>query len=468
MFILKEAWESIARHRVLSVVSATTTVVVTAATLMGLAIIHTDTKAQTSAYDTQKVDAIISLDKAKIKKKNATTDIDWSKYELSWEQYSTYAEAAGVTLNAYYYETASAKTSDGVKTVSATTDTDTSGTVSLVGTSSSVATASLPNKGFSLVSGKTVDYTATAVSNKAVVSQAFAKANNYKVGSKFKLVNPSDSKKTIEFTVNGIYKDHAAAAKVSSQYNDATPANNAIYVSSYTFMGDGFYSATKPGSTGHDLRIVFELSSPKDYNTFVKKARAAGLSSNYTMSSPSLAQYEAKVAPLSSLAQVTKISVIVIGIAGAIILLACLILSWKRRNEDIGMLIGVGVGRGKITWRYAVELLMIAVPAVLAGLAIGYGLSFAVAGAVPASSVVRATPTLSVVKNIALGSVVFWAICCVAAIVRVACFTTHTLLDAVSYESSSAKTELVEDLNEDTTTHVHEATTETGKKEVSA
>ncbi|MFT9009519.1 MAG: ABC transporter permease [Bifidobacterium sp.] len=438
MFILKEAWGSIARHKVLSVVSVTTTVVVTAATLMGLAIVQADTNAQTTTYNAQKVNAIISLDKAKIEKANKTKNVDWSKYELSWEKYSTYAEAAGVTINAYYYETADAKLSGDTKTVSGTSDTKSSaerGQISIVSTSSKAATASLPDSGFTLVSGKTVDYTGTTISNKAVVSQSFAKANDYKVGSKFKLVNPSNAKKTIEMTVSGIYKDHASSSKLSTKYSDASNANNAIYVSSYTFMGNGFYSATKPGSIGHVLRIVFELSSPKDYNTFVKKSRAAGLGSNYIISSPTLAQYQAKVAPLTTLAKVMKVTVIAIGAIGAIVLLVCLILSWKRRNEDIGMLVGIGVGRARISWRYSVELLMITIPGAIVGFGIGVGLSFAIAGVLPASGIVRATPDMTLMKYVAIGGVALWALCIIAAIVRVASFRMNTLLGPATYES---------------------------------
>ncbi|MFT9243254.1 MAG: ABC transporter permease [Bifidobacterium aquikefiri] len=465
MFILKEAWGSIARHKVLSIVSVTTTVVVTAATLMGLAIVEADTTARTTAYDAQKVNAIISLDKAKIEKKSNTTNIDWSNYELSWEQYSTYAEAAGVTINAYYYETSDAKLSGDVKAATGSSDTKSTtarGDISVVGTSSKTATRSLPDSGFTLVSGKTVDYTATTVSDKAVVSQAFAKANDYKVGSKFKIANPSDAKKTIELTISGIYKNHAGSSNVSTKYSDASNATNTIYVSSYTFMGNGFYTATKPGSVGHDLRIVFELSSPKDYNTFVKKARAAGLNSNYIISSPTLTAYQSKVSSLTTLANAMKITVIVIGSLGAIILLVCLILAWMRRNEDIGMLIGIGVGRAKIAWRYTVELLMIMVPGVLVGFGIGVGLSFAIAGNIPASQVVRSTPDLTLMKYVALGGVALWVICLIAAIIRVALFRINTLLDSVSYDTEPYDTDSGT-INGDTA-----STTGTDKEEVSA
>ncbi|MFT8704664.1 ABC transporter permease [Bifidobacterium aquikefiricola] len=444
MFILKEAWGSVARHKVLSIVSVTTTVVVTAATLMGLAIVQADTTARTTAYDAQRVNAIISLDKAKIEKKNKTASIDWSNYELSWEQYSTYAEAAGVTINAYYYETSDAKLADGVKAVTGSSDSTGSkarGEISIVGTSSKAATQSLPDSGFTLVSGKTVDYSATAVSDKAVISQAFAQANDYKVGSTFNILNPSDAKKTIKLTVSGIYKNHAGGSGVSTTYSDARNANNAVYVSSYTFMGNGFYSATKPGSVGHDLRIVFELSNPKDYNTFVKKARAAGLSSNYIISSPTLAAYEAKTSSLATLAKAVKIALIVVCSLGVIILLTCLVLAWMRRNEDIGMLIGIGVGRARIAWRYTVELLMITVPGVLIGFAIGTGLSFAIAGTLPASDVVRSTPDLALIERVALGAAAFWVICLIAAIIRVALFRMNTLLDPVTYGTDSGSTD---------------------------
>ena len=100
---------------------------------------------------------------------------------------------------------------------------------------------------------------------------------------------------------------------------------NAIYVSAYTFIvSNNLDSGEETGWAKPDLNIMFMLSSPDDYQSFVKAAKKADaeLKDGYEISSPSLEAYRKSIAPLGALNDTMRITMIALWVAGGLLLVA--------------------------------------------------------------------------------------------------------------------------------------------------
>ncbi|MCI1636441.1 ABC transporter permease [Bifidobacterium sp.] len=432
MFVLKEAWATISRHKGRSTLAALTIVIVSVVSLTGLSILKAENIATTTSYDSQDVTAIFKLNRAKVIKANEGKTIDWSKYTLGWEDYITYAQAAVVQFSADYNESADISASGNLKAVSGNsgTSSDTAvgkgrGALSVVGFSSAASAKKAANGSFTLTSGKAVSYSESTASNTVLISQALAKKNNLKVGDSITVADMKTSSKTHKLTISGIYKN-ATTAKSSSA--DADNPDNAIYTSYYTFMSMGLDSETTPGTAGHSLNMVFGFSTPKDFKTFTKNVRKAGLSKNYDLVSESLQQYNETVEPLTQTAKWARYTMLTLAILGAVILLACGFFTLSHRKQEIGMLMTLGVGKVRISWRFIIEMFIVVIPSLLVGLGGGYALNLLVARWIPAHSIAESTPDLGVWKILISVAAGLCALCIIAAITRITIFRKRNLL----------------------------------------
>ncbi len=432
MFVLKEAWATISHHRGRSTLAALTIVIVSMASLTGLSILKAENTATTTGYDSQDVTAVLKVNRENVKKENAGKTVDWSKYALGWEDYITYAQAAGVQFSADYNESADVAGTGDFKVVSGNSGTSTDGkaadgrgTLSVVGFSSPASAKDAANGAFTIVSGKAVNYSETSAGNTVLVSQALATKNGLKVGDTITVADVKTPTTTHALKISGIYKNTETKASSSA---DAANPENAIYTSYYTFMSMGLDSETAPGTAGHELNMVFGFSTPKDFNTFTKNIRKAGLSKNYDVISSSLKAYDAAVAPLSELASWTRYGLIGLSALGCLVLLACGVLTLRHRQQEIGMLMTVGLGKVRISWRFIVEMLIIVIPSLAVGLGGGYALNLLVSRWIPAHEIVRATADGSVWKTLTLAALGLCGVCIMAAIARITVFRKRTLL----------------------------------------
>lgn len=432
MFVLKEAWSTISHHKGRTTLTALVVVIVSVASLTGLSILKAENTATTTNYDSQDVTAVFGVDRAKVLKENKNKTVDWSKYALGWEDYITYAQAAVVQFTAEYNESSDVATTGDIKPVSGNSGkasddkkTEGRGGLSVVGFSSAASAKNADNGSFTVVSGKSPSYSETSASNTVLISQALAKKNGLKVGDTITVADVKKASTTHKLKISGIYVN---SNDTSSNSADAANPDNAIYTSYYSFMSMGLDTQTSPGTTGHTLNMLFGFSTPKDFNTFKKNVRKAGLSSDYTITSASLERYNATVAPLTDLATWTRYALIALAAVGAIIILACGFLTLRHRKQEIGMLMAVGVGKGRISWRLIVEMFIVVIPSILVGLGAGFGINRLVARWIPAYSIVEAKPDGDIWKILLLTALGLCALCIVSSIARVVAFRKQNLL----------------------------------------
>ncbi|MUH59789.1 ABC transporter permease [Bifidobacterium canis] len=275
----------------------------------------------------------------------------------------------------------------------------TSGDFSLVAFSSDEAIANAPNGTFTMSSGQVFGYSQTD-DNEVLISKTLADANNLKVGSTFKIANVSDSSKTYTLKVVGIYENSSDSSSSQAGGPMASAANdsaNAIYMSVATLKKLGLDSTktlTVTDSQGNSrttqaaqLSYTYVFSGKSDYDKFVADVKAAGLSSDYTVSSMDVEQYEQSLVPFDNLAKFAKTLLIVVLSVGAVVLIILTIFNIRERKYEIGVLTAIGVKKVKVAAQFAVELLTVVFVGLIIGTGIGAATSVPVSNSLLSSQV---------------------------------------------------------------------------------
>ena len=207
---------------------------------------------------------------------------------MSWNDYTAFANAAqsaGLQFSYTVTESVPVRQSESIKPVGTTDDEnadDTGGEFTLRGFYTLDAARANDLGRYRVVEGKHLSYSGRAPKG-ALISREVADANGLKVGDTFTVGHPTDADTTMEMTVRGIYEyvdDDAPSGRGDDARLSKDNRQNAIYVSAYTFIvSNNLDSGEETGWAKPDLNIMFMLSSPDDYQSFVKAAKKADAAS---------------------------------------------------------------------------------------------------------------------------------------------------------------------------------------------
>lgn len=433
MFVLKNAWAQLMRHKWRTLLTTLIALLVAFGALFGLALQQANDTAATD-YDALAPASVVRMT-AKQSAQYDGADVSWVKHYLTTSNYNDYYSI--VTEQSITLSNVNAsmsvpvrQTKDSVQAIAGTDDQDadkTGGEFTLKAFTS-VQTARDNELGrYTVVKGKHLSYSGKAPKG-ALISQTLADKNNLKVGDEITVASPSDASKTVKLTVRGIYTYNDATAP-AGKGSDAKLAkdnrDNAIYVSYATLYESGITNEEATDWSKPDLSYVFEFSSMSDYNKYKAKA-AKKVADGYEIDSPTIDAYEAKVAPLKTLvSRVGVATTVVLPIVGGVLLLVLVLLGVTRRSNEIGMALVSGVTRGRMGWQFMVEVLL----PTLVGLAIG--LLAGGLGAKPLGAALTggySTPMTAAImwRVVGVGVAVAVVLAIVAAI-RVACFGNAAL-----------------------------------------
>ena len=402
MFVLKNAWFTIRRHAARSLVMVLACLVVAALATTAATVLQADTKARTTDYESQQVDAVISPRKGT------------KASPLGWNEYSKYAQRLqmdGMQYKAYFHETADINP-EGLTQ---------SGTYSLVGVSDKQAESTLPHGPFVLDQGKGLDYASQNASGTqtVLISKQMAQANKLKVGDTLTIKDPRQQDQQVKLTVSGIYHYRKAADQA---------ANRAIYTAYPTFAMLGLDTASKPGDPGHELLVAFVLDSPSTYQKFIKELRKDGLkASQYDIDSPSLKDYQRRMEPVHQAADQARTVIILVCLLGGLILLGCLFLMLHGRANEIGMAITIGVHKARLGWQFALETLLLTLPGLALGLGLGTAISRPLGRSLFHLGSLASMPHAGLIWKIILIGLAACLVIALAAAARVAAFRTAQL-----------------------------------------
>ena len=402
MFVLKNAWFTIRRHAARSLVMVLACLVVTALATTAATVLQADTKARTTDYESQQVDAVISPRKGT------------KASPLGWNEYSKYAQRLqmdGMQYKAYFHETADISP-EGLPQ---------SGTYSLVGVSDKEAEPTLPHGPFAVDQGKGLDYASQNASGTqtVLISKQMAQANKLKVGDTLTIKDPRQQDQQVKLTISGTYHYRKAVDPA---------ANRAIYTAYPTFAMLGLDAATKPGDPGHELLVAFVLDSPSTYQKFIKELRKDGLkASQYDIDSPSLKNYQRRMEPVHRAADQARTAIILVCLLGGLVLLGCLFLMLRGRANEIGMAITIGVHKARLGWQFALETLLLTLPGLVLGLALGTAISRPLGRSLFRLGSLASMPHAGLIWKMILIGLAVCLVLALAAAARVAAFRTAQL-----------------------------------------
>ncbi|MBH9971792.1 FtsX-like permease family protein [Bifidobacterium sp. W8109] len=402
MFVLKNAWFTIRRHAARSLVMVLVCLVVAASATTAATVLQADTRARTTDYESQQVDAVISPRKGT------------KASPLGWNEYSKYAQRLqmdGMQYKAYFHETADISP-EGLPQ---------SGTYSLVGVSDKQAEPTLPHGPFVLDQGKGLDYASQNASGTqtVLISKQMAQSNKLKVGDPLTIKDPRQQDQQVKLTVSGIYHYRKAADQA---------ANRAIYTAYPTFAMLGLDTASKPGDPGHELLVAFVLDSPSTYQKFIKELRKDGLkASQYDIDSPGLKDYQRRMEPVHQAADQARTTIILVCLLGGLILLGCLILMLRGRANEIGMAVTIGVHKARLGWQFALETFLLTLPGLALGLALGTLISRPLGRSLFRLGNLASMPDAGLIWKMILIGLAVCLVLALAAAARVAAFRTAQL-----------------------------------------
>lgn len=254
---------------------------------------------------------------------------------------------------------------------------------------------------------------------KCLISSELATLNSLEVGDTIKLQNPNDEDEIITFTISGIYtKSDSNSSENMMGFNASNDPANQIYTS-YECLSSIITKSEKNASTSTDSNTGMKMSSAirgqvngtyvfssvDDYNSFQKEAKKAGLSSDYTIQSQDLTEYENSLVPLENLSSFAGWFLLIVLIIGAIILIVFNMFNIRNRKYEIGVLTAIGMKKWKVALQFLTETFIVTFVAIILGAIIGACTSVPITNALLENQVTSSqTQQTQVEQNFGRGS----------------------------------------------------------------
>ncbi len=432
MFVLRNSWAALGRHKVRAVLMCLVALLVTVGSIYGCTVIHQKDYAEHQGYDALTPAAVIRPTPATLKDRSAS-DSAWTKHYLSWEDYNKIYQATASKDSQIGYtiaESVPVRQSDSVKAIT-TADADTNenktgGNLTLQSFYTDQAMDANEYGTIKVVEGKDLNFESNGETS-VLVSRELANKNGLKVGSEITLGNPQKASETFKVKVSGIYEYTDAAptgfgadAKAAKDNRD-----NVLYCTYFTFATNGLDTTDGKGWGIPDLNIVFTTPNPAGYDTFVKELRKAKVvPDGYLISSPTIIKYEKSIAPLVASSRNMLIMLVLVWSIGGLLLLIMVLMGSCPRRDEIGNALLLGVTKARLGWQFMLE--------VFYPLLIGWGLGLIIGGTT-AHSACSALASYSMRTNGAVMWKVVWIglgftlLMAIIAMLRVAFFNTNEL-----------------------------------------
>lgn len=184
-------------------------------------------------------------------------------------------------------------------------------------------------------------------SNNVLIESSLAEANDLTVGDTFKVKDSDDKDVTVK--IKGIYETSDSGTSMGMRFNFMNPANTIF--TSYTLAND------LKGSDSADTidSAVYDLSDPKEMESFVKKADKLIDTDTYSLQTNDQ-MYQQMLQPLNNVAGFAKNIILLVAVAGVIILTLIVMLTIRERRYEIGVLLSLGESRFKVILQFFSEI----------------------------------------------------------------------------------------------------------------
>ncbi len=425
MYIVKNAIRCISRSKGRNILIGIIVLVISISACIGLSIRQAAQSAKEETLSDMSVTAEISVDRQSMMggmmggmpagtgggfDKDAFAEMMGGTSALTLEEYQIYASAASVK-DFYYTITSSLNGSDNIEAVSTngasssesekgTVSSDmgnfgggfgggfggrsgmgiSSGDFSITGYSSDSAMTSFIEGRMTIKDGAV--FTEGTASYECIISEELATYNDLSVGAVITLTNPQNEEESYDLTVVGIYSDSSSNQGFSAM-RGSDPANN-IYMSynalyAIVAASEEVSTTVTDEETGREtetalvgtLSGTYVFATADDYYKFEEEARTLGLSDTYSVSSGDLTAFENSLVPLNTLGEMALWFLIIILIIGAVILVVLNIFNIRERKYEIGVLMAIGMKKGKVAMQFLTEVFAVTLAAVIIGIGVG-------------------------------------------------------------------------------------------------
>lgn len=200
-----------------------------------------------------------------------------------------------------------------------------------------------------------------------VISSELATLNELTVGSKITFKNPSNTEKTYEFTVTGIYTDNSNTDDTRNMYS---PSANKI------ITGSGVIDLLVQDDSSLVTAITpsFIIKDKEDIIAFTEEVKQKGLNEYYTINT-NLEELENATASIKNVKTFATTFLIITLIISSIVLFVINMINIRERKYEIGVFRTIGVSKFKLTIQFVLELLIVSIIMLMIGVACGSYLS---------------------------------------------------------------------------------------------
>ena len=228
--------------------------------------------------------------------------------------------------------------------------------------------------------------------NQALVEERFASANGLSVGDVFTLssgqFNPQAAEIMVEYTVSGIYRDEK-----KSDLQRYTPPGSDPGNTVYSTVEGASRLQGKDPSTGGGVirRATFTLGNPDDLDRLRADATAAGADLEVFPLTVNDKRYRVLVGPIGETAGFATVTVWLVSVAGLVIVGLIAASSLRERRSELGVLMSLGEGKGRILGQHVVEITACALVAIALAAGVSQVLSKSVGDALLSDEVASAS-----------------------------------------------------------------------------
>ncbi len=200
-----------------------------------------------------------------------------------------------------------------------------------------------------------------------VISSELATLNEVTVGSKITFKNPSNSEKTYEFTVTGIYTDNSDTGDTKNMYSQS--ANKII-------TGSGVIDLLVQDDSTLVTNITpsFIIENKDVIDLFMEEVKQKGLNEYYTINT-NLEELETATKSIQNVKTFATTFLIITLIISSIVLFVINMINIRERKYEIGVFRTIGVSKFKLTLQFVLELLIVSIIMLIIGTACGGYLS---------------------------------------------------------------------------------------------
>ena len=236
-----------------------------------------------------------------------------------------------------------------------------SGTFSLVGYDSYESMSEFISGDYTIIDG---EVSSDFNSNNIVISEELATINSLKVGDTITFVSPSDTTKTFEAKITGIYKENTDSSSDMTQMysNSANKIITSISFIKTITSGDTSLTAT--------ITPTFVIKDSESLEKFEAEVKEKGLSEYYTVTS-NLEDIEKATESVDNVKVFATTFLLITLIIGAVVLMVINMINIRERKYEIGVLRTVGMKKSKLSLQFMFELLIVAVASLLIGATAG-------------------------------------------------------------------------------------------------